>query len=130
MDSLKIASTKYTPEVSLNLDTHVLEIKGECYPENTTVFFQPIFDWLKNYLTTLENQHVTFNIELVYFNSSSSKALINLFDVLEGASKKGKQVMVNWIYETDDEDMKEFGEEFEEDLEVLSFNLIEKKANL
>jgi hypothetical protein len=65
-------------------------------------------------------------MELIYFNSSSSKVLMDFCDVLEEAANSGKNVTVNWIYEEDDEDALEFGEEFQEELESVKFNLVEK----
>ena len=75
------------------------------------------------------DQTVTVNIELLYFNSSSSEALINFFDVLEESAADGKNIEVNWFHEEDDEDMIEFGEEFDEDLEAVKFNLVQKEED-
>ena len=63
------------------------------------------------------------NIELYYFNSSSSKVLMNFFEVLDKAAEQGCNITVNWIYEEEDEDSLEFGEEFAEDVDHLTFNL-------
>ncbi|MDA8403690.1 MAG: DUF1987 domain-containing protein, partial [Desulfobacteraceae bacterium] len=63
------------------------------------------------------------NIELYYFNSSSSKVLMNFFEVLEKAAEAGQKITVNWIYEEEDEDSLEFGEEFAEDLSHIEFKL-------
>jgi len=128
MDNLIIEATKYTPEIGFDAAANILSIKGESYPENTTEFYEPVFNWVKSYLEQLEDQAVTVNIDLVYFNSSSSKALINFFDVLEESAAVGKQIIVNWIHEEEDEDMIEFGEEFEEDLEAVKFNLVQKEV--
>jgi hypothetical protein len=126
MDNLYIPATKYTPEVSFNATTHILAIKGETYPENTAEFYSPVFDWLEEFLKQLDDQAVTVNVEIIYFNSSSSKVLMDLFDRLEDAVKEGKPITLNWIYDKEDESALEYGEEFQEDLEVLKLNLIEK----
>jgi hypothetical protein len=126
MDALQIEATKYTPEISFNAHTNILKIKGETYPENTAEFYSPVFDWLDNYLAQLNDQTVTVNIEIIYFNSSSSKVLMDLFDRLDDAVKEGKQITLNWIYDKDDESALEYGEEFQEDLEVIKLNLVEK----
>ncbi len=49
-------------------------------------------------------------------------------DMLEEAASDGKHISVNWVYEKDDEDALEFGEEFQEDYEMLEFNLVEKSS--
>ena len=126
MENLIIEATKYTPEISFNAETNILEIKGETYPENTAEFYSPVFDWLEQYLNQLQDQAVTVNMEIIYFNSSSSKVLMDLFDRLEDAVGEGKKIEINWIYDKEDESALEYGEEFQEDLEVLTLNLVEK----
>lgn len=127
MDNLIIEATKYTPYISFNGQTNCLEIKGETYPENTAEFYSPVFDWLEAYLGDLQDQEVTVNLEIIYFNSSSSKVLMDLFDRFEEAVVEGKKITINWIYDKDDESALEYGEEFQEDLDELKINLIEKK---
>ena len=51
-------------------------------------------------------------IRLEYFNTSSSKCLIDIFRKLEKLHQPHAQVQVAWYYEEDDEDMKESGEDF------------------
>lgn len=126
MDNLLIEATKYTPKISFNAETNVLEIKGETYPENTAEFYSPVFEWLEAYLNQLQDQKVRVDMEIIYFNSSSSKVLMDLFDRFEESVKEGKSIEINWIYHKEDESALEYGEEFQEDLEVLKLNLIEK----
>ena len=126
MDNLLIEATKYTPEISFSAETNVLELKGETYPENTAEFYAPVFKWLEEYLQQLGDQAVSVNMEIIYFNSSSSKVLMDLFDRFEDAVKEGKNITINWIYDKEDESALEYGEEFQEDLEVLKLNLVEK----
>lgn len=126
MENLYIEATKSSPEIDFNKDTNTLSLKGESYPENTAQFYEPVFKWLESYLEELEDAQVNVNMELIYFNSSSSKALMDIFDTLEEASEDGKNIVVNWIYDEDNDAALEYGEEFAEDMESLTFNLIEK----
>ncbi len=127
MDNFSREATKHTPKVFFNAENNVLEINGESYPENMAEFAAPIFSWLEEYLEQLENQPFTVDIELTYFNSSSSKMLLDLFDRLEEeVSDNGKKITVNWIYDADNDSSEEYGEEFQEDLESLTFNLVQK----
>ncbi len=127
MDSWTIEATKQTPEVCFNAENHILELKGESYPENIAEFSAPFFSWLEEYLEQLEDQAFTVNIELTYFNSSSSKMLLDLLDKLEEeVADNGKNISVNWIYSADNDTAEEYGEEFQEDLESLTFNLVQK----
>jgi len=126
MDNLNIGPTKYTPEIIFDAETNLLEIKGETYPENTAEFYAPVFKWLGAYLGKLRDEAVTVNLEINYFNSSSSKVLMDMFDQFEAAATAGKDIALNWIYNRENESAKEYGEEFQEDLEVLTLNLVEK----
>lgn len=123
MDDLRIESTKFTPEINFDYANRVLEIKGESYPENTSEFFNPVFKWLEDYLGEDTGADTVVNIELYYFNSSSSKVLMNFFEVLDKAAEKGRSITVHWIYEEEDEDSLEFGEEFAEDVDHLNFKI-------
>ena len=61
---------------------------------------------------------------MTYFNTSSSRRFLEIFDLLEDYKKsKNGNVTVNWYYEKDDVDMLESGEEYAEDVD-LAFNLL------
>jgi len=124
MENLKIEATNRTPDILFDCENDILEIKGKSYPSNITDYYEPVFFWLKKYLEQLEDQQCVVNVELVYFNSSSSKILMEFFFVLEEAFNNAKNISVNWIYDEEDEDNLEYGEEFQEDLESLPFNLV------
>ncbi len=127
MESLELKASQYTPQVSFNAESNVLELKGECYPENIAEFSDPLFSWLEEYLSLLGNQAVIVNVELNYFNSSTSKMLLNFFERLETeVTDNAKNISVNWIYDSENDSAEEYGEEFQEDLESLSFNLVTK----
>ncbi|OQX27627.1 MAG: hypothetical protein BWK80_04315 [Desulfobacteraceae bacterium IS3] len=128
MENLKIRATKYTPEIIFDCENDQLEIRGESYPENIAEFYAPVFEWIEKYLEALDDREVTVNMELIYFNSSSSKIFLDFFELLDGATEKGKKITVNWIYEADDDDTLEFGVEFQEDFESLNFSLVQKDS--
>jgi hypothetical protein len=128
MDDLNIEATAYTPAIWYDPEGRSLTIRGETYPENAMEAYAPLFEWLDRYLGRGGSQKLTVNVELNYFNSSSRKALINLFDLLDTAARRGRQIILNWIYDEDDADNLEFGEEFQADLRYLKFNFIEKPA--
>lgn len=128
MENLEIAPTRRTPRISFDCGKNLLEIRGRSYPSNISECYGPVFSWLEEYLGKLDDTPCTVNIELVYFNSSSSKILLDLFLMLEEAVNKGSRIAVNWIYDEDDEDNMEYGEEFQEDLESLPFHLLKKES--
>ena len=62
------------------------------------------------------------SVQLEYFNTSSSKCILDVFKKLETLS--GTEVSVKWYYEEDDEDMLEAGEDYEAIID-LPFEMIE-----
>jgi hypothetical protein len=122
MEHLQIEATKDTPSIDFNPETGVLALEGESYPENPIDFFSPVLNWVKQYIEESDGG-LTFNIKISYINTSSSKCMLDLLEILESYYESGGEVKVNWYYEEDDEDMEETGEELCEDLE-LPYELI------
>jgi hypothetical protein len=83
-----------------------------------------MLEWLEEFLRQA-TQNVQVDIELVYFNSSSSKILMNFFDLLEDTAQRGIQISVTWKYNEDNDIALECGEEFQEDLEHVAFDLVQ-----
>ena len=126
MENIKIEATERTPEIDFNFNEGVFSIKNESYPEDVAEFYGPVIDPLKAWLDSQEGSDIVFNFELIYFNSSSAKVLMDLFDMLDEAAEKNK-VTVNWIYDEEDDNMEELGEDFGEDLEEATFNMVTKE---
>ncbi len=124
MDNLHIEETKYTPEILLNTDG-TISLTGKSYPENTFEFYAPMIEWIKQYFTTSPATTTTVNMEITYFNSSSSKLFFDFFDILEEHSENN-DITINWIYDEENESALEAGEDFIEDFEDLNINLVEK----
>jgi hypothetical protein len=125
MKHLKIEQTKYTVKVDFNGETGILEMEGASYPENASDFYQPIFQWIKQYISDIKKK-IVLNLKLNYLNTSSTKCMLDIIDLLEDYHKEGGEVDVNWFYAENDEDILETGEEFSEDTE-LDINLISYK---
>lgn len=122
MENLLIPSTKRTPEVSFTTDGRLV-ISGRSIPEDPTKFYDQLFEWVFHYC--LEPNHTTtVDISLEYFNSGSSKALLEILRALVDTAKNGKQISVNWYYEEGDDDILERGEYYESILDI-KFNFIE-----
>jgi SiaC family regulatory phosphoprotein len=122
MKNLEIQPTKISPLVKYYEGENMLEINGESYPENAVEFFRPVLDWLEEHLSENEGMF-TLNLKLTYFNTSSSKCLLDLIDRLEDRHGVKPDVQVKWFHQQEDEDMMESGEEFAEGLE-LPFTLV------
>ena len=124
MESLKIESSAYTPEIDFNVNENSLKILGKSTPENTFEFFEPVKNWLNSYFETPKECVVTFDVP--YFNSSSSRVMYDLFDIFSDAKDGGSSITVNWEYSQNNENAEESGEEFKEDFEDLTINLVVK----
>jgi len=122
MENLIIASTKRTPEVEFNIDGR-FKISGRSIPEDASQFYDRLYEWVFHFC---QESHIsiTFDIILEYFNSGSSKAILDILRALVGSTKVGKQININWYYEEGDDDILERGEYFESILNV-KFNFIE-----
>ena len=123
MESISIEGSAKTPTVKFDPESGVLEIKGRSIPENSIEFYKPMVDWLDEYASQAQKNTVV-NIQLEYFNTSSSKCILDVFKKLEAINKGKSDVLINWYYEEDDEDMLEAGEDYESIIRV-PFKMIE-----
>jgi hypothetical protein len=117
MEAIKIKGTEDTPNVILDAAANIMEISGRSLPEDVSSFYGPILNWLAEYIKT-PNPKTIFNFKLVYFNTASSKLILDILMRLEDLSKKGNEVLVKWYYPEDDEDMQEAGNEYADIVEV------------
>jgi SiaC family regulatory phosphoprotein len=125
MKQLNIEAGRSYPSIHFDADKHHLKITGESYPEDTASFYEPVFNWLNQYFKQFKNQDLVLDVELLYFNSSSSKTLADIFDLLEKKADEQQSITVNWRYHQDNDMSLEYGEEFQEDYSVITFNLVE-----
>ncbi|MBP8823552.1 MAG: DUF1987 domain-containing protein [Flavobacteriales bacterium] len=110
--------TETTPEVSFDPDRGALQIAGCCIPENAEGFFRPLIARLEQYIGKPAG-HTAVRIALSYFNSSSSKYLLDLLKLLNEVHLSGAgTVDVEWLYEQDDMDMEEAGQDYRSLLEL------------
>ena len=112
MSNLIINDSIKTPTVVFDI-TGILEIKGKSIPENSLEFYRPVFEWLDIYSQSPAPK-TELKISLEYFNTSSSKCLLDILRRLETINLSGKSaVKVLWFYDADDEDMMEAGEDYQ-----------------
>lgn len=127
MDKLHIEPTKSTPEINFDPINHVLSIQGQSYPENAFQFYQPILQWLDDYLKELRfDIEVRMDFTMPYINTSSSKCIFMVLDKLAEAHSLGAKVVVNWYYDEDNESELECAQEFQEDIDV-EFHLVPRR---
>jgi hypothetical protein len=123
MEIIKIAATEDTPSVILDHENKIFEISGRSLPEDVVVFYQPVIQWLEELgKSPIENMELCIKLE--YFNTASSKLILDILLKLEEIFEKGSPLKVKWFHLASDSDMKEAGEEYME-IVGLPFEIVE-----
>ena len=117
MSPIIISSTDDTPGIRFDAANEIFEITGRSLPEDVTKFYKPILDWLDEYSQS-PNPKTVFDFKLSYFNTASSKIILDILMKLEAMHDAGKNITINWNYPSDDEDMEEAGKEYSEIVSV------------
>lgn len=112
MEALRIEQTDNCPLVILDPVDKQFEILGKSLPENVLEFYQPVLDWLNAYKEESDSKTI-FNSRLIYFNTASSKLILDIFLIFEEMVEEGHEVLIRWHSHQKDEDMQEAGKEFE-----------------
>ncbi len=117
METIKIQGTEDTPKIVLDAENEIMEISGRSLPEDVSSFYEPVLNWLNEYAEN-SNKKTVFNFKLTYFNTASSKLLLDILMKLEEMHEKGQDVLIRWHFPEDDEDMAEAGEEYADIVDV------------
>jgi hypothetical protein len=123
MENLTLEGSAKTPTITFLATEGKLELKGRSIPENSVEFYKPLNEWVDSYGASPQAV-TTVDVKLEYFNTSSSKCILDLFKKLEGINGKGTDVKINWYFEEDDEDMEEAGQDYQAIIS-LPFKIIE-----
>ena len=118
MEKLIIEPTVNSPRIVLDPEEKKFEFSGESRPENVRNFYLPVLEWLEKFTSNQSGMkepertsalNCLFNFE--YFNSTSAKYILDIFKSLNALHSLGVNLDIKWLYEEDDEDMLEVGEE-------------------
>jgi hypothetical protein len=123
MEKIYIEGSQDTPSIILNKEENKFEITGKSFPADVSAFYKPVIQWLDKY-SSEPNTETVFILKMDYFNTASSKVILDILYKLEDLSNDGSVVKIKWYYPDDDEDMKETGEEYDEIVDI-PFELIE-----
>jgi hypothetical protein len=134
MEKLIIEPTANSPRIVLDPEARAFEFSGESRPENVRKFYLPILEWLESYTAEqegLKEDERTFGLQcqfnFEYFNSTSAKYILDIFKSLNAIAALGIEIEIKWLYEEDDEDMLEVGQEMSR-MSKLSFDYITSDA--
>jgi hypothetical protein len=118
VEKLFIPPANVTPEISLDPESWILSIKGVSAPEDVRGVYYPVVEWITSMADQLtdnpslaDNDGVKLTIDLKYFNSSSGKFLYDIMQDIGRISKSGIKTEVIWVYDPEDIDMKEVGQD-------------------
>ena len=117
METLRLEQTDDSPQVILDQEGNQFELSGKSLPEDVIDFYQPLLSWMGKYRES-PNAKTEFNIKLIYFNTASSKLILDILMILEEMAEEGHEVLVRWHSMQSDEDMQEAGKEYEEMIDV------------
>jgi len=113
MEILNIEGAEDTPKIILDKSNGIFEISGRSLPEDCAEFYQPVLEWIRNYAKDA-NPSTQFVFNLEYFNTASSKLILDILTALDAV----ENTTIQWHHQEDDEDMMEAGEEYRDLIEI------------
>lgn len=127
MKPLHIQATDDTPKVVLDPDGGVFEFVGNSYPENSSKFYTPVLEWIKDFIQNGTTAKVEASFNFDYFNTSSAKYILEILRLVEDYHNgDNKECTIKWFYFEEDTDMLEAGEDYQRTVGV-PFELIERE---
>ena len=95
-EQIEVEGTDRTPHTVLNQPKGEIIFRGHSLPEDTGAFYNPIKEWIKNYIDNApETTHLSFDLE--YFNSSSFKLLLEIINVISRLKIKEKELKTFFV---------------------------------
>jgi hypothetical protein len=134
MKKLVIEETEFTPYIELDAQERNFVFKGVSRPENVTLFYEPVIEWLKlyesEYLKLPEEMYSAIPLRVMfhfsYFNSATSKMLLQILEYFADLRRHGFNLIIEFYYDEGDDQMREDGEDFSEAIGV-PFKFVEDK---
>lgn len=109
MENLEIAGSHknfFIPTVHFNAKTGICEITGESFLEDTIEFYRHLTDWIDKYIEKVKGP-LALIIKLSYFNTSTSRSILDILNLLKDYEEDGGEIVVNWHFDENDVDMEE-----------------------
>jgi hypothetical protein len=102
---IEISETKTTFGVLFDPGNHYFQFRGISYPTNPITFFQPLIDWVDEYLSIFGDETINIDLHITYFNTSSSTYLFRIMERFDAVHKKNNNVFIRWYYDEEDDDV-------------------------
>jgi len=130
MEAISINAKEYTPKIILDPHKGIIEFEGQSFPEDSNSFYQPVLNWIEEYIKT-PNKVTNVNVRFSYFNTSSAKKLNEIIHIIVKIKQQFPDYLlsVNWFYEKGDDDMLNSGKDFSKMLNYpFKFSEMKTKA--
>jgi len=111
MQALYIEATDKTPSIHFDPSKGLFEIKGKSIPNDAEAFYAPVLEWMEEYVKS-PSAKTYFELNLEYFNITSSKRILFLLYKLNELVDTKNEVHVKWYYAESDDDMHEVGQDY------------------
>ncbi|NJL14326.1 MAG: DUF1987 domain-containing protein [Microscillaceae bacterium] len=133
MKNIHLKPTQNTPRLDFDFEKGLFEITGVSYPEYAKEFYDPIVNTLEKYALNPPTRQTRMVFKFTYFNTGTNTPLSSIFKALETlAARPDHPVIINWYFETDDDDMRELGEYFQTlthlPIEIIEIGEIENQS--
>lgn len=108
MEKFTHKGNSHEPDINLDAEKGMVEIKGRAIMVHASEFYQPIFEWVDKYVQSPAAE-TTINYHMDYYNSSCRKYLLDLLEKFTPLYKSGKKITFNWYYKQEDEEEMDAG---------------------
>lgn len=107
LTDLLIEKTSKTPRIELKYSSGEISLTGRSLPENATRVYEPVLNWVSNYV--IQPQPVTnLRLNVEYFNTSSSLWISKIVKTLTRINNPDYRLMVHiYIPLEEYDDMKQ-----------------------
>ena len=122
MERFYLEGNDEEPRIILDKEKNIFEISGRSILVNAADFYSSLIEWFEEY-GEVANDETVVEFKFTYFNTASSKMLLDILELLAEIVEKGNNIKIKWYYEEDDEDMYDGGEQYSELVEI-PFELI------
>lgn len=107
-----IEKTIKSPLIEGDVRTGEIIIQGRSYPENAVEFYEPFLNWFEE-LKSLNLSSIKFTVDMEYFNTSTAGILFDFIDKIAQYNTEAN-VLIIWVYESDDYEMVSKGKSLKE----------------
>jgi len=116
MLTFRIDARRFSPEVNIDKQNHIIDISGASTLKNTSWFYSNVLKWVIAFNDS-NNIRTTINIRLNKINDSSSKWLMLIMRKLVSIVPE-QDIVVNWYYEPHNSTIQLSGERLKLNSEI------------